>query len=94
MSKNKNVNIKIATDVKEAKEGIDKVTQQLNKFSKEANSKLSKFSKLGSAVSGVGAAFSMVSKVFGTTKAAIDDMTNAYNVQTAAEKQLEAAATR
>lgn len=92
MAKDKNVNIKIAADIKDAKDGIDKITQHLNKFSKEADSKLNKFSKLGTAVSGVGTAFSMVKSAFNATKAAIDDMTAAYNTQTQAEKQLEAAA--
>lgn len=90
MAGKKNVNIKIGADVKEAQNGIQKVTNELNKLSK--NKALTSLSRLGSAVSGVNAAFGMVSKILSTAKAAIDDVTNAYNVQAQAEKQLEAAA--
>lgn len=90
MAGKKNVNIKIGADVKEAQNGIQKVTNELNKLSK--NKALTSLSRLGSAVSGVNAAFGMVSKTISTAKAAIDDVTNAYNVQAQAEKQLEAAA--
>ena len=90
MAGKKNVNIKIGADVKEAQSGIQKVTNELNKLSK--NKALTSLSRLGSAVSGVNAAFGMVSKTLSTAKAAVDDVTNAYNVQAQAEKQLEAAA--
>lgn len=91
MAKN-NVNIKIEANTKQAAQGIDKLTEKVNKFAKESNSKLSKFSKVGSAVSGVAAAFSMATGAVKAAAAAVNETVEAYNKQAAAEIQLESAA--
>ncbi|MBQ5998041.1 MAG: hypothetical protein IJL70_01050 [Treponema sp.] len=91
MSKNKAI-IKIEANTEKAVKGIDKVTSQLNKMSKEAKSKLSTFAKLGSAVSGLTAAFSVVTKTLAAVKQVVDETTEAYKQQIKAEKLLETAA--
>lgn len=91
MAKN-NVNIKIEANTKQAAQGIDKLTEKVNKFAKESNSKLSKFSQLGAAVSGVQAAFSMATGAVKAAAAAVNETVEAYNKQAAAEIQLESAA--
>lgn len=91
MSK-KGVNIKIEANTKSAAQGIQKVTEQLNGLAKNTKSKLSVFSQLGSAVSGVQASFSMVTSAMKAAKDAVMDCVNAYQTQAQAEVQLEAAA--
>lgn len=88
----KGVDIKIEANTKSAAQGIDKITEQLNKFAKESNSSLSKFSKLGSAVSGVQASFSMVTGAMKAAKEAVMDLVDATSIQQKAEIQLETAA--
>lgn len=90
MSDKKNVNIKIGSDVKEAKSGIQTVTEGLNKLSK--NKALTSMSRLGSAVSGVNAAFSIASKTFQAVNSVIEDLNDAYETQAKAENQLAIAA--
>lgn len=87
---NKNVNIKFTAESKDAEKGINKVTAELNKLSK--NKALSSMAKLGSAVTGAGVAFKAATAVIGKVGDAIADLSAAYNVQATAEKQLEAAA--
>ena len=82
--------IKFNADVADAAKGINKITQQLNALTK--NAKLTNFAKLGSAVSGASAAFSMATKAIGAAKQALDECAEAYKAQAKAEVQLEAAA--
>ncbi len=91
MAKN-NVDIKIEANTKQAAQGIDKLTEKFNKFVKDTNSSLSKFSRLGSAVSGVQAAFSMLTGAMGKAQEAINETIDLYNKQAQAEIQLESAA--
>lgn len=91
MAKN-NVDIKIEANTKQAAQGIDKLTEKFNKFAKDTNSSLSKFSRLGSAVSGVQAAFSMLTGAMGKAQEAINETIDLYNKQAQAEIQLESAA--
>lgn len=92
MASNKGVNIKIEANTKQAAQGIQKVTEQLNQMQKASKSKLSTFSQLGSAVSGVTSAFSFATKAVKAAAAAVNDTIDAYNKQAQAETQLEAAA--
>ncbi len=92
MAKKNNVNIKIAADVQDAKKGIDKITQQLNKLQAETKSKLSTYSKFGSAISGLGVAAAGIVKGIAAAKQAISAMSDAYETQIKAELQLETAA--
>ena len=58
MGKRTNAIIKLGADVKDAKTGIDVIIQELNKL--KNTSFAQKASQLGSAVSGVAAAFSLL----------------------------------
>ncbi len=91
MSKKTSANIKIVANTKEAAEGINRVSGQLDKLSKEANSKLSTFSKLGSVVSGVQAAFSLASGAIKGVSSAVNEVIEAYKTQATAETLLETA---
>lgn len=92
MAKKNNVNIKIAADVQDAKKGIDKITRHLDEFSKDANTRLSKLSKLGSVASGGGVVLSGVVKGFSAATQAISALSDAYDAQIKSERQLETAA--
>lgn len=85
------VNIKIEANTKQAAQGIDKVTEQLNKMAKESSQGFSKFAKLGSAVSGLSAAFSIVGGAAKTAASAMNKTVEAYKTQANAEIQLETA---
>lgn len=90
MASKKNVNIKIAADVKEAKAGIEAVSQKLNQLSKEVQK--NKITKFAQSITLAGRALGTVKSAFSAVTDAVNDTINAYNTQTAAEKQLEAAA--
>lgn len=91
MAGKNSVDIKITANTKEAAEGINRVSGQLNKLSKEANSKLSTFSKLGSVVSGVQAAFSLASGAIKSVSSAVSEVIEAYKTQATAETLIETA---
>lgn len=90
MASTKKVNIKIGADGKEAQGAIEKTTQALNKLGKSKTA--SSLAKLGSAVTGVKAAFDMATKAIGAANAAIKETTELYKKQEKAEVQLEVAA--
>lgn len=96
MAKDKNINIKIKADSKEAKKGIDKVTTSINKLNKDAQKsgleKMNKAAKsyvstLKSSVWGtvIAAELKLLKKLFTAT-------TENYNAQLKAEVSLQQAA--
>ena len=89
---NKKIAIQIEANSKQAVSGINKVTEQLNSLQKASSSKLATFAKLGSAVSGVGAAFQIIGDAVKIAKAALNECTEAFKEQAKAEIQLETAA--
>lgn len=89
MSK-KTVSIKIESNTKQAVEGINKITAQLNALSKEAKS--SGFAKFGAAVTGIRSSISLATDAIKLTVAAMRECSDAYRVQEKAEKALELAA--
>lgn len=90
MAKDKNVNIKIKADSKDAQSGIDKVSSKLNEFTKLLRK--NKSANLVTSVSGIAKAFSLVSSGIKKAAAAIKDLNETALVQIKAEKQLETAA--
>lgn len=90
MAKDKNVNIKIKADSKDAQSGIDKVSSKLNEFTKLLRK--NKSANLVTSVSGIAKAFSFVSSGIKKAAAAIKDLNDTALVQIKAEKQLETAA--
>lgn len=90
MAKDKNVNIKIKADSKDAQSGIDKVSSKLNEFTKLLRK--NKSANLVTSVSGIAKAFSLVSSGIKKAAAAIKDLNDTALVQIKAEKQLETAA--
>ncbi|MBQ4379524.1 MAG: hypothetical protein II821_10080 [Treponema sp.] len=91
MSK-KNVNIKIGSDVEEAKKGINTISNQLNQLSKNIQKQQKPLQNFLQSFNNVGKALGFVKSAFSAATAAINDTINAYNKQATAEKQLEAAA--
>lgn len=87
---NKNVNIKIKADSKDAEKGLNKVTAQLNKLSK--NKALRGLNNLNGAASATIKAFSVVKNAIKGTVEKLKDLADAANVQIKAERQLETAA--
>lgn len=90
MAKDKNVNIKIKADSKDAQSGIDKVSSKLNEFTKLLRK--NKSANLVTSVSGIAKAFSLVSSGIKKAAAAIKDLNDTALVQIKAERQLETAA--
>lgn len=90
MAKDKNINIKIKADSKEAQKGIDKVTAALNKFSK--NKALKSLNNLNGAVSLVGKAFNVITKTVKKSIETLNAAGDAAATQTKAENQLAQAA--
>lgn len=90
MAKDKNVNIKIKADSKDAQSGIDKVSSKLNEFTKLLRK--NKSANLVTSVSGIAKAFSLVSSGIKKAGAAIKELNETALVQIKAEKQLETAA--
>lgn len=92
MAKNKNVTIKIGSDVEEAKKGINSISSQLNQLAKNVQKQQKPLKNFLDSFNAVGKAFGIARSAFSAVKGTIDDITNSYNVQAQAEKQLEAAA--
>lgn len=90
MAEDKNVNIKIKADSKDAQSGIDKVSSKLNEFTKLLRK--NKSANLVTSVSGIAKAFSLVSKGIKKAAAVIKDLNDTALVQIKAERQLETAA--
>lgn len=86
----KNVNIKIKADSTEAESGLNKVTSDLNKLSKEI--KKSDVAKLGKSFTAVTAAAGGAVVAIKKINAAVKETTELYKIQANAEKQLEIAA--
>lgn len=86
----KQVSIKINADSSNAEKGLDKVSKKLKDLSKSAP--LKGMANLGATVSGVGVAFSAVTKSVGAVVDALEECNEAYKVQEKAEKSLEVAA--
>lgn len=90
MAKDKNVNIKIKADAKEAENGINSVTKKLGDFKKTLSS--TKTASFVTSISGIAKAFSLVSAGIKKAGAAIKELNETALVQIKAEKQLETAA--
>lgn len=86
----KNLNIKVTADAKDAKDAFDKLIEQANKFAN--NKSINTFNK---ATDSAGKLFNSFKSVVNITKkavATVNEWTKAYNTQAKAEKQLETAA--
>jgi hypothetical protein len=92
MAKDKHVTMKFKSDTKEAEKGINNISDQLNKFAKNVTKSSKPIVNLLDSFNTVGKSFGFIKSALSSAKAAINDITNAYNVQATAEKQLEAAA--
>ena len=98
MAKKPEVSIKVTADSKKAEQGINKVTSKLNDFKKKlegfsrSGSPVAGFANLSVAVSGIGAAFSGVTKAVGQAVSALNECADAWKVQLNAERSLETAA--
>lgn len=90
MAKDKNVNIKIKADAKEAENGINSVTKKLGDFKKTLSS--TKTASFVTSISGIAKAFGIVSAGIKKAGAAIKELNETALVQIKAEKQLETAA--
>lgn len=90
MAKDKNVNIKIKADSKDAQSGIDKVSNKLNDFTKLLRK--NKSENLVISVLGIAKAFGLVTTGIKKAAAAIKDLNDTALVQIKAERQLETAA--
>ena len=73
MAKDKNVNIKIKADSKEAESGIDKVSTALNKFSKKNNKSLASLNNLYGSLSLATKAFGLITTGIKKAVATIKD---------------------
>lgn len=91
MAKDKNINIKIKADSKEAESGIDKVSTALNKFSKKNNKSLASLNNLYGSLSLATKAFGLITTGIKKAVATIKDLNATALVQIKAEKQLETA---
>ena len=90
MAKDKNVNIKIKADAKDANSAIDKVSSKLNELKKRLGK--NKSANFFTSVSGIAKAFGFVTAGIKKATAAIKDLNDTALVQIKAEKQLETAA--
>lgn len=86
----KNLNIKVTADAKDAESTIKKVTSELNKFAN--NKSINTFNKATDSVGKLFKTFKTVINITKKAKATVDEWTKAYNTQAKAEKQLETAA--
>lgn len=91
MAKDKNVNIKIKGDSKDANRAIDEVSSKLNSFEKKIHKSFSALNNLNGSISLLGKAFSLVSSGIKKAVATIKDLNETALVQIKAEKQLETA---
>lgn len=92
MAKDKNVNIKIKGDSKDANRAIDEVSSKLNSFEKKIHKSFFALNNLNGSISLLGKAFSLVFSGIKKAAAAIKDLNDTALVQIKAEKQLETAA--
>lgn len=92
MAKDKNVNIKIKGDSKDANRAIDEVSSKLNSFEKKTHKSFSALNNLNGSISLLGKAFGLVFSGIKKAAAAIKDLNDTALVQIKAEKQLETAA--
>lgn len=90
MAKDKNVNIKIKADSKDAQSGIDKVSSKLNEFTKLLRK--NKTANFVTSFSGIAKAFSLATSGIKKASDAIKELNATALVQIKAETQLEAAA--
>lgn len=90
MAKDKNVNIKIKVDSKDAQSGIDKVSSKLNELKKELSK--NKSANLVTSLSGIAKTFGLAISAIKKAGAAIKELNETALVQIKAEKQLETAA--
>lgn len=90
MAKDKNVNIKIKADAKDANSAIDKVSSKLNELKKRLGK--NKSANLVTSFLGIVKAFGLVTSAIKNAGAAIKDLNETALVQIKAEKQLETAA--
>ena len=90
MATDKNVNIKITAESKEAEKGINKVTAAVNKIGKSSTVK--SISTLASAVTNSITAFDSLKSAVENAAAAIEECSAAYTKQRTAELALETAA--
>ena len=90
MAKDKNVNIKIKADAKDANSAIDKVSSKLNELKKRLGK--NKSANLVTSFSGIVKAFGLVTSAIKNAGAVIKDLNETALVQIKAEKQLETAA--
>ena len=82
--------VKIGADVKEAKDGINKITEELNKLSKSAQE--SSFSKLSKSVAAFGTTFKLATDAVKKANESIKENIELSRKQQQAEIQLAAAA--
>lgn len=82
--------VKIGADVKEAKDGINKITEELNKLSKSAQE--SSFSKLSKSVAAFGTTFKLATDAVKKVNESIKENIELSRKQQQAEIQLAAAA--
>lgn len=90
MAEDKNVNIKIKADAKDANSAIDKVSSKLNELKKRLGK--NKSANLVTSFSGIVKAFGLVTSAIKNAGAVIKDLNETALVQIKAEKQLETAA--
>jgi len=90
MAKDKNVTIKFKAETENAEGGIKKVTDELNKLSK--NKALTSLSKLGSAATGLIGTFAVATKMIKAVSEEITELSKTANVQRDAEERLAIAA--
>lgn len=90
MAKDKNVNIKIKADAKDANSAIDKVSSKLNELKKRLGK--NKSANLVTSFSGIVKAFGLVTSAIKNAGAVIKELNETALVQIKAEKQLETAA--
>lgn len=86
----KNLNIKVTADAKDAESTLKKVTSELNKLAN--NKTLKGIDVLGNATGKLFKTFKTVTNITKKATAAVNECAKAYNVQAKAEKQLETAA--
>lgn len=90
MAKDKNINIKLKADSKEAENGIDKISNKLNSFEKKVSK--NSITKLAASINPLIQVFGAVTTGIKKAAAAIKDLNDTALVQIKAEKQLETAA--
>ncbi len=90
MAKDGEIEIDVGINQNEFSKGLNRIASRLKAFGNSPT--LKAMSNIGASVSGIGAAFNLVTKAVNTTKAEIDELSQKYNTQTRAEIQLQQAA--